>query len=358
MFLPTDCLIISTFRSRLPPIGDVEDSLERIRAGVDDVLRSVVPGVRAETVRPFGSGHSGFTYAIGTAAGTLVLRLSPAGVRVAGPADVGRQGRIMSALHAEGFPVPRVLASSSEPTLDGRSFALMELIDGLTCDEAIAAFGGAAVCEAGIAVSHALTRIPVERTGLAGEPPSLPSDEIERWAALLAKAPDAARVAADTLTARLRETAGSVPPFEPTLVHGDFHYANLLFDEGRVVAVLDWELAGLGTPLVDLASLTVTALRSRYRPDPNPSGDVGLSAAQVAAAYGGLAEHVDWATALGCLKYAGIIAYGLHLHRTGRRHDPVYENLVLTMHGLLADGATILNDGLEAVPSPSEEVAA
>lgn len=322
------------------------------------MLRSVVPGARAETVRPFGSGHSGFTYAIDTASGTFVLRLSPAGVRIAGPADVGRQGRIMAALHTEGFPVPRVLACSSEPAVDGRSFALMELTPGLTCDEAIAAYGGTAVCEASIAVSRALANVPVERTGLAGEPPSSPADEIDRWTALLAKAPDDARVAADTLTARLRETAGAIPRFDPVLVHGDFHYANLLFEDGRVVAVLDWELAGLGTPLVDVASLTVTALRSRYRPDPNPSGDVGLSAARVAAAYDGAAEHVDWATALGCLKYAGIIAYGLHLHRTGRRHDPVYENLVLTMHGLLADGSTILDDGLEAVPSPSEEVAA
>jgi aminoglycoside phosphotransferase (APT) family kinase protein len=314
--------------------------------------------MRAETLRPFGSGHSGFTYAIDTEGGTLVLRLSPAGVRVAGPADVGRQGRIMTALHAQGFPVPRVLACSSEPSLDGRSFALMELTPGLTCDEAIAAYGGAAVCEASIAVSHALAKVPLARTSLAGEAPSLPTDEIDRWAALLAKGPADARGAADALTARLRETAGSIPPFEPALVHGDFHYANLLFDEGQVVAVLDWELAGLGTPLVDLASLTVTALRSRYRPDPNPSGDVGLSAAEVAAAYHGVAEHIDWATALGCLKYAGIIAYGLHLHRTGRRHDPVYENLVLTMHGLLTDGAAILDDGLDAVPSPSEEIAA
>ncbi len=322
------------------------------------MLRSVVPGIRAETVRPFGSGHSGFTYAVDTTDGTFVLRLSPPGVRVAGPADVGRQGRIMTALHAEGFAVPRILACSSEPALDGRSFALMELTTGLTCDEAIATYGGQAVCEASIAVSRALATIPVDRTGLAGEPVSGPAEEIDRWAALLAKAPDGARAAADALIARLRAAAVSIAPFEPVLVHGDFHYANLLFDEGRVVAVLDWELAGLGMPLVDLASLTVTALRARYRPDPNPSGDVGLSAAQVAAAYTGAAAEVDWATALGCLKYAGIIAYGLHLHRTRRRDDPVYENLVLTMHGLLADGATILVDGLEAVPSPTEEVAA
>src|SRR4051794_17006241 len=99
--------------------------MERIRVDVASLLERVVPGSRGRRITPHGNGHSGFTYSVATSEGTLILRLSPPGVRIAGPADVGRQGRIMAALHAGGLPVPHVLAWSSAPEIDGRSFALM-----------------------------------------------------------------------------------------------------------------------------------------------------------------------------------------------------------------------------------------
>lgn len=38
-----------------------------------------------------------------------------------------------------------------------------------------------------------------------------------------------------------------------TFVHGDFHYANLLWQNGQISAILDWELAGLGSREFDMA---------------------------------------------------------------------------------------------------------
>ena len=56
----------------------------------------------------------------------------------------------------------------------------------------------------------------------------------------------------------LEQTAGYLKSHKPegesqTFVHGDFHYANLLWEDGEVSAILDWELAGRGVREFDMA---------------------------------------------------------------------------------------------------------
>ncbi len=354
-FLPTDCLIIAKVRIRLQDTIDSSDDsqLDRIRQDIGSVLRRVAgQKVRVEEVAPFGSGHSGFTYSVETGSESLVLRLSPPAARIAGPADIGRQGRIMSALHAAGFVVPRVLAFSSEPAIDGRSFVLMERVDGLEWPEAVAEHGGATVARAAAEALAALQAIPVPATGIGSESPIEPIAEIDRWSQLLERAPEDEHGPGRALSRHLR--ARTMRACQPTLVHGDYHYANLLFAEGAVVAVVDWEIAEIGQPLMDVASLTVTALRARYAPDPNPSGNLGISPGEIAAFAAATEDEINWYTALGCLKYAAILGYNLHLHRAGRRVDPIYESLLNTIHGLLVDGMQILEDGFQSVPLPEE----
>src|SRR5437899_2220434 len=55
-----------------------------------------------------------------------------------------------------------------------------------------------------------------------------------------------------------RRLASAVPQVtHPVVVHGDYHFGNMLFAGGRVSAVLDWEIAELGHPLLDLCCLCV-----------------------------------------------------------------------------------------------------
>ena len=65
-------------------------------------------GARVLSLEAVPEGHSGFTYFVKAESGEFVLRIPPPGTRIAGPADVVRQGRIMSALHASGLPVPAI----------------------------------------------------------------------------------------------------------------------------------------------------------------------------------------------------------------------------------------------------------
>src|SRR5256885_15466735 len=100
---------------------------EKIRADLEVVLSQ-----RVNSVRPIPEGHSGFTYFVDR---DYVLRLPPPGAPIAGPADVVRQGRIMSALRAAGIPTPAIPMMTSEPRIDGRPVILVERVDGVRIEE-------------------------------------------------------------------------------------------------------------------------------------------------------------------------------------------------------------------------------
>src|SRR2546421_1530782 len=103
---------------------------ERIRKDLGAQIKEDVREVRA-----IPEGHSGFTYWVALDGRRAVMRLPPPGARIAGPANIPRQGRIMGALNKAGLPVPALLAASDEPAIDGRPFYLVEAIDGVRIEK-------------------------------------------------------------------------------------------------------------------------------------------------------------------------------------------------------------------------------
>ena len=77
-------------------------------------------GEPVTAVRHIPEGHSGFSYWVDLDGRRGVMRLPPPGARIAGSADIPRQGRLMDALHRAGLPVPAVVAMSDQPVVDGR----------------------------------------------------------------------------------------------------------------------------------------------------------------------------------------------------------------------------------------------
>lgn len=311
------------------------------------------PDLTVTDLQPFGDGHSGFTYTVELAGGPQdgrhVLRLSPAGLAIRGSTDVGRQGRIMAALHGVGAPVPRVLASDSTGTITGRAFALLTLVPGTSWEDHAARFGHDRAASDAITALRAIQRTPVIATGIENEAPVTPVEEVYRWVTLFHRAVADIHGPAVRLRQALEATAARcAAPMDPVLVHGDFHFGNLVYGPQGVRAVLDWEIASLGHPLTDLACLAVAALRGRYD-DPNPTGSVRVPVTTLIALYGAEPEPAAWHIAASCFKYAAIIGYNLQLHRRGKRLDPVYESLQQTMHRLIDDGLLLLDGGLERI---------
>jgi aminoglycoside phosphotransferase (APT) family kinase protein len=301
------------------------------------------PDLGVVAVEAFGDGHSGFTYLIelrsARASGQFVMRLSPPGARIAGNADVGRQGRIMEALHAAGLPTPEVLLADSDGALGGRAVVIMQQIEGAGWQAAAASHGDSWVVDAALHMLHRIRDLPVEAIGLTGEAPQSANDSLLRWSKLLEHVPDELAPNSRPLLAAL---ASSPPdPVTACLVHGDYHYGNLLFGPSGVTGLLDWEVAEIGDPRWDFGSLAVAAIRRKYRPEPNPTGNLEVSVGELTHRYGDQPD-LSWFVAANCLKYVAILGYNLGLHLRGKRRDPVYEQLRGTTVGLARDGLEAL----------------
>ncbi|MEP6753444.1 MAG: phosphotransferase family protein [Candidatus Dormiibacterota bacterium] len=322
---------------------------ERIRADLEAQCRERLdrPRLHVISVDPIPEGHSGFTYFVtidqGDGPRRFVLRLPPPGARIAGPADVVRQGRIMAALHAAGLPVPAIPVMSSDPVVDGRPFVLMEAVEGARIEKAGVERDPLEIASAAVHVLKRIHALPLGQTGIGDEPPGGLNAEMLRWLWLMDRAPE-------ELTGRAGQLGGLLAanvPLErpPTLVHGDFHYGNMLFRGAEVVAVLDWEIAQIGQPLLDLGCLCIVSHRRQYDGAPNPGGSVDVAIEDLYRLYGAVATEMRWYLAMSLYKYAAIFGYNLMLHRRGKRPDPMYEELTDTITGMIDEGIALLEPG-------------
>lgn len=217
---------------------------------------------RVTAVERFPGGFSNLTYALTTTAGSVVLRRPPVGVGSGSAHDMGRESRILSVCELRGIPAPRVLASCDDASVIGAPFYVMERIDGviLRGNSAPAGYDAAAFATLGerfldtlIAIHGATPSDPV--IGGLGRPMGYVSRQVEgwneRWQASRTDDVPGVEQLARWLDAHQPSESGAC------LVHNDFKYDNLVLDPtqpGRIIAVLDWELATLGDPLLDVGT--------------------------------------------------------------------------------------------------------
>jgi aminoglycoside phosphotransferase (APT) family kinase protein len=300
----------------------------QIRADLEKTI-----GKRVSSVEPIPDGHSGFTYFVSADDGEYVLRLPPPGARIAATADVMRQGRIMAALHEAGLPAPAVPVICSDPVVDGRPFVLMERVAGERIEAAATHAKPHDLIASAVEVLKRMQALPLDRTGIGDEDPVPLQVEMMRWAMLMQRAPEELTVRAGQLGGLL---AAQVPvERRPTLVHGDYHPGNFLFRGSEVAAILDWEIAEIGQPLLDLGALCIV-------PSRHPGQWPALPDAEVIALYGADEAEMRWYLAMTLYKYASIFGYNLMLHRRGKRPDPMYEELTDTIVAMIDEGITLL----------------
>jgi aminoglycoside phosphotransferase (APT) family kinase protein len=297
-------------------------------------------------IRQYPRGFSNLTYQLTTGNRTYVLRRPPAGVGKGTAHDVLREGRIMRAL-APVFPsIPRVHALCEDESVVGAPFCLMERVEGVILREpsrhpwAADPDSMARASAATVDVLAAIHAIDVSSPPVAalGRPEGYVERQVAGWTRRYASARTDAH-------ADVEATAEWLAAHQPTesghaVVHNDFKYDNLVFDPGdpgRVRAVLDWEMATLGDPLLDLG----TTLAYWVEPDDDAGIrelGIGLTAragnltrrgvvARYAAQTGRDTGAVVWYFAFGLFKVA-VIAQQLHARwRQGATADPRFARL-------------------------------
>jgi aminoglycoside phosphotransferase (APT) family kinase protein len=234
-------------------------------------LAAAVPGwedvgAAGLAVAQFGAGFSNLTYLVRAGDGDrdreLVLRRPPRGVGPGTAHDVLREARLLVAVRPAFGRVPRVLATCDDAAVLGAPFYVMERVRGVILrglpDEASPdAPTMRGLAERFVDEMTALHALDWRGAGLAelGRPEGYVERQVAGWTKrwLAARTGDVASI--DAAAAWL---AAHRPPERGTaLIHNDFKYDNLVLDPSdltRVVAVLDWEMATLGDPLMDLGT--------------------------------------------------------------------------------------------------------
>ena len=209
----------------------------------------------------FAWGQSNPTYRIRAASGDYVLRRKPFGPLLPSAHAVDREYRLISALHPLGFPVPRPYALCGDAHVIGAIFYVMELAKGRAyANGALPDFDPAtrrSKYEQLVDTLADLHNIEPAAAGLSdfGKPGNYFERQVARWTRQYRDSQTDELPAMERLIDYLPE---SLPEqSRVSIVHGDYRIDNVLFDNGQITAVLDWELATLGDPLADFSYLAM-----------------------------------------------------------------------------------------------------
>jgi aminoglycoside phosphotransferase (APT) family kinase protein len=330
----------------------LEDTLAKLNA----LMRAKTgdPAARAHSLEVL-PGHAGFSYSFvldrsdeRAPAGRLVLRIAPPEVKIAGPADIVRQARIMASFANTPVPVPPVHWYGDEPEFFGRPYFVVGFLDGFKLSEApLPADHLKRLARKGVetlATLHDLAWEP--RRDAFGDPFPL-SEELKRLDNLLDRPTlDPTVVArAPELRARLRSSLPANP--RVGCVHGDFQWSNVLFNEERPLALIDWEIALIGPTLLDLGWISFFADAASWvetaekRVIPLPVDDV-IAAYSQAATFSVSPDEVRWFRAFAGYRFGVITCFNLMLHRRGKRDDPHWEDVALSAPLMFEHGLELL----------------
>lgn len=229
-----------------------------VLAGVDlgDDDNPVIP-----EVRQYNGGASNLTYLLRYPGADLVLRRPPAGAKARGAHDMDREYRVQAALRPVYPLVPRMVGFCSDQTVIGSEFYVMERLHGtilrkdLPRELRMDRVTTRRLSEAAVDALADLHSVDVNAAGLEDldRGDGYVRRQVEGWSARYrrARTPDVP----DFAPVMKWLSANQPQDVEHCLIHNDFRFDNLVLDPDdvtSVVGVLDWEMATIGDPLMDL----------------------------------------------------------------------------------------------------------
>jgi aminoglycoside phosphotransferase (APT) family kinase protein len=221
-------------------------------------LRAFIGADELPQVSQFRSGASNLTYLLQYPDRELVLRKPPVGTKAASAHDMKREFLIQSRLQPVYPLVPTMIALCDDQTVMGSDFYVMERVVGdifrRDVPEGVTAADVSVMAESlinGLVQLHAVDASILDELNKG---PGYVQRQVEGWSkryrnALTDDVPNGEKVMAWLEANRPDDVASCV-------IHGDWRIDNVVFDlkAARIVGVLDWELATVGDPLMDLGS--------------------------------------------------------------------------------------------------------
>jgi aminoglycoside phosphotransferase (APT) family kinase protein len=297
-----------------------------------DGLRGYLPRGRGITgVTTLSAGHSNETYLVEGI--NEILRMPPSAEGLLPPYDMARQHAILSAVkaHAPAVPLPAMLELCTDPSVIGDAFFLMECLPGEAFEYAVPEWlaadpvdGADRLCRQwfdAIIGLHTMTEEHMPRGGRTVKA------EAQHWLDV-ARAAESSADLIRVLEALVANPPRSSGPLTP--VHGDPKHGNCLWHQGRLTAFLDWEMAQVSEPLLDLGYVLMF----------HDQGEASLANAGFDLPGWWSADRMiaEWEngtgrTAVDALRYAvlgqakvtAIIELGAYLFKSGKTDDKRFE---------------------------------
>ena len=319
---------------------------------LSDYLDAYLPELQASPLEilQFPSGHSNLTYLLRVGDQEYVLRRPPFGAKIKTAHDMGREYHILSHLKDVYPKVPRPIAFCEDETVLGAPFYVMERLKGVILRRSLPK--GVEMNEAQMrALSENFVDNLVEihqadyqsaGLGELGHPEGYVRRQIEGWTRRYHNAktddiPEIERTAV-WLAENIPAEVGAA------MIHNDYKYDNLVLnpqDLTQIIGVLDWEMATVGDPLMDLG----TSLGYWVDPDDPPQlrsmafGPTALPgnlnrrelAERYASKSGFELRNLPFYYVYALFKIAGIVQQIYARYKAGFTHDERFAPLIFVV---------------------------
>lgn len=216
------------------------------------------------TVSQISGGYSNLTFLVQAPDRRLILRRPPFGEKIAKAHDMGREFRILESLQKAGYSKsPKPFLYCETESVFGAPFFLMECVDGFILRNKvpermeISSNDFLQLSRNTLDCLIELHGLELQDSGLIqlGKPEGYTQRQVEGWSERYFKAKTHE-------LPELEQTAGWLKNHIPSsesiaFIHNDFKYDNLVLDpesKTAIKAVLDWEMATVGNPLMDLGT--------------------------------------------------------------------------------------------------------
>jgi len=321
-----------------------------IRHHMDD------PGATVSGVEK-APGHAGFSFFFVVTSHGLItsywMRLPPPGVKLEGTADVLRQVAALKALNDTGVPHAPVLWSGDDPVWFGAPYFVTPRLDGEPLRgpylESFTREQRWDICRQTMTAIAGVHRVDPSKAAYLGDFWGFEFD-VTRWDRFAERAAEPQLLA---LQPRVREALLARIPTAARIgiYHGDFQFSNILVSRaGKVIALIDWELTGIGATLNDLGWVCAFHEPQAWVHAAAQAG-TGLMPhadefeAWYSESWGAPVKDLAWFKALALYKFGTITGFNLMLHRRGKRDDPHWEDIAPSMQSNMEHALRLL-DGM------------
>lgn len=323
-------------------------------------------------VHQFSGGASNLTYLLSYPGRDLVLRRPPPGTKAASAHDMAREHRIQAAIAPTFGCVPKMVGLCEDERVIGSEFYVMERLEGTIlrrnppAGTTLSAEAAQRLCESALDLLSRLHALDPAACGLAdlGRGEGYVRRQVDGWtrryeAARTWNVPSFKRVTG-WLSEHAPADCGSC------VIHNDFRLDNLVLapkDPARVVGVLDWEMATIGDPLMDLGGALAywvqrddDPMMKALRRQPTHLPGM-LSRAEMVEGYAARTgrEIVDFRfyEVFGLFRLAGIIQQIYRRYHLQETRNPAFRHYWLAVHYLSRRCEKTIDRGAATSPSGS-----